>query len=631
MCGITGIIGIKDENTLIKMNNALIHRGPDEEGYYFDENISLGNRRLSIIDLSTGTQPIYNEDKSLVVVYNGEIYNYQEIRKSLIDKGHKFNTNCDTEIIVHAFEEYGVDCLQHFNGDFAFILYNLKDMSTFIARDRMGIRPLYYSVIDNKVYIASELKALLASEKINKELNYGSIDKYLTLRYCWGNETFFNNIKKLPPAHFMLIKDGNISISKYWEVDYTPLNYKNLSDYVDQFDQIFEESVKLRMIADVPFGAFLSGGIDSSIIVALMAKHSTLPVETYSLGFNLDIDETNDARELANYFGCNHHEISITQQSYDLLPEIISHFSEPLGDSIIIPTYQLAKEAAKNLKVVLTGEGADELFGSYVHQQVMHYGSYYNKIIPASLNNHAFLPMAKIAPMQLLDRLFPYPSSLGKKGKEKLVSYLGNIHNLTDSYFSIAQIFSPQDKEMFYHSNLKNKLTNFDVKSEFSLNIAKNNNLDTLNNLIDLDCKYWLSDYTLYKQDRITMANSLEGRIPFLDHNLVEFVARIPIKYKTNGLTTKYLLRKMARSYIPKQVAKRKKKAFFFPYQKTFGKDFNSYLNDLFNENSFIINMDLINKKQLDNLHKNALNNELLQSKQLMSLVILENWLRIYT
>lgn len=631
MCGITGILGIKDENTLIKMNDALFHRGPDEDGYYYNDSISLGNRRLSIIDLSTGKQPIYNEDKSLVVVYNGEIYNFQEIRKTLIEKGHKFSTNCDTEIIVHAYEEYGIDCLQQFNGNFAFALYDIKNDLTFIARDRMGIRPLYFSVVDNNIYFASELKALLASGKINKELNYNSIDKYLTLRYCWGNETFFKSVEKLPPASYMIVKEGNITISKYWEVDYKPLTYKHLNDYVDEFESIFEESVKLRMIADVPFGAFLSGGIDSSIIVAMMAKHSTLPVETYSLGFNLDIDETNDARELANMLKCNHHEISIAQQSYDLLPEIINHFGEPLGDSIIIPTYQLAKEAAKNLKVVLTGEGADEIFGSYVHQQVMHYGSYYNNVVPSYINKNAVLPIVKRAPLQLLDKLFPYPSSLGKKGKEKLISYLGNIHNVADSYFSIAQIFSPQDKEIFYHPDLKGKLQTFNVTSDFSAHLVKHSNIGTLNSLIDLDCKYWLPDYTLYKQDRLTMANSLEGRIPFLDHNLVEFVAQIPVKYKTNGLTTKYLLRQMANRYIPNQVAKRKKKAFFFPYQKTFGKDFNRYLNDLFNVNSFIINMELINKKQLDNLCANALNNELLQSKQLMSLIILEHWLRIYT
>lgn len=631
MCGITGIIGQKDESTLIRMNDALVHRGPDEDGYYFNDHISLGNRRLSIIDLSTGTQPIYNEDKSLVVVYNGEIYNFQEIRETLIQKGHKFSTNCDTEIIVHAFEEYGTDCLKYFNGNFVFALHNIVDKTTFIARDRMGIRPLYYSIVDNNVYFASELKALLASEKINKELNYNSIDKYLTLRYCWGNETFFKSVEKLPQASYMKIKNGNISVTKYWETSYEPLIYNNLDDYVDEFERIFEESVKLRMIADVPFGAFLSGGIDSSIIVAMMAKHSTLPVETYSLGFNLDIDETNDARDLANHFGCNHHEISIQEQSYDQLPKIISHFGEPLGDSIILPTYQLANEAAKNLKVVLTGEGADEIFGSYIHQQAMHYGSFYNKIVPSIINNNVILPLTKLAPLQLLDKLFPYPSSLGRKGKEKLVSYLGHIYNLTESYFSIAQTFSTQDKETFYHHNFKDSIKDFDVKYDFATQLAKNKSLNTLNNLIDLDCKYWLSDYTLYKQDRITMANSLEGRIPFLDHHLVEFVSRIPVKYKTNGLTTKYLLRQMANRYIPNQVAKRKKKAFFFPYQKTFGKDFNRYLNDLFNENSFIINMELINKKQLNNLYTNALNNELLQSKQLMSLIILEHWLRIYT
>jgi len=630
MCGICGIIGSREEEITRVMNQALFHRGPDEEGYYFNDKISLANRRLSIIDLSTGTQPIFNEDKSLVVVFNGEIYNFQDLRENLIKKGHKFYTNTDTEVIVHSYEEYGVNCLKSFNGDFAFALYDIKNDTTFIARDRLGIRPLYYTFHNGKLYFASELKALITNKNIARDLNYQSIDKYLTLRYCWGTNTLFNNIHKLPQASYLLFENGSYNINKYWDIDYSPIKYNSYSDYIDKFEEIFEESVKLRMIADVPFGAFLSGGVDSSLIVSMMAKHSNLPVQTYSLGFNLDIDETSDAQKLANHFGCSHHEIKITDHSYDMLPEIVEHFDEPLGDSIIIPTYLLNKEASKDIKVVLTGEGADEIFGAYVHQVSMHYGDVIDRLTPDFIRNKLVVPAVKCAPLGLLDKMFPYPSGLGKKGKQKLLNYLSNLGNCLQSYFSIASVMSPEDKLLFYTKAFLNRLENYDLQADFASNLVENSQLPVLNQMIDLDINHWLVDYTLFKQDRLTMANSIEGRIPYLDHNLVEFVAQIPVKYKINGLNTKYLLRKVAKKYLPKPTAFKAKKAFYYPYQKCFGKDFNNYLNDLFNETSFLINMEIIKKDQLSKLCKNALYNELLPSKQLMSLIILEHWLKKY-
>ena len=630
MCGITGIIGNYQKETIERMNHALLHRGPDEDGFYLGNNIALGNRRLSIIDLSTGKQPIYNEDNSIVVVYNGEIYNFQSIREDLQQKGHKFRTKTDTEIIVHAYEEYGINCLKLFNGNFVFALYDTVKDLTFIARDRLGIRPLYYHKGNDCFMFASELKALLVSGMINKELNYKSIDKYLTLRYSWGTETFFNNIFKLPAASYLIYQQGHFTINKYWDIDYTEIKHNSYQDYIDNFEHLFERSVQLRMISDVPFGAFLSGGLDSSFIVAMMAKHSNRPVETYSLGFNLDIDETSEARKTAEYFGCNHHEINISKQSYDLLPEVVSAFDEPLGDSIIIPTYLLAKEASKNLKVVLTGEGADEIFGGYIHQMVMHYGSIYNNIMPDFIKNKVITPSVKYAPMHILDKMFPYPSDLGKKGKQKLLTYLENIKSISDSYFSIASILSPADKEAFYTTNFMNIIRNIDVREDYTTHLISNSKLPALNQLIDLDIKYWLADYTLFKQDRLTMANSIEGRIPYLDHNLVEYVSKIPLKYKINGMNTKYLLRKVAKKYLPRPTAFRAKKAFYFPYQQCFKDDFNNYLKDLFNNNALLISMEIINKNQLDKLCENSLNNELLSSKQLMSMIILEHWLRIF-
>lgn len=630
MCGICGILGPADPEIIKKMNQEIHHRGPDEEGYYFNDGVAFGSKRLSIIDLTGGKQPIFNEDKSIVVVFNGEIYNFQSLREELINKGHKFYTNTDTEVIVHAYEEYSTECLQKFNGDFAFALYDRNLNQTFIARDRLGIRPLYYTNIDGKFIFASELKAILASNLANRELDFNSIDQYLTLRYCYGENTFFKNIKKLPAAHFMIIKDGETSINKYWQVDYSSIKLKNTNEYIDKFRELFENSVKLRMISDVPFGAYLSSGIDSSYIVANMAKYSNLPIETYSLGFKSSIDETSDAKNLANMLGCNHHEIFIDKQSYDLLPEIVRYFDEPVGDAIIIPTYLLNKAASQNLKVVLTGEGADEIFGSYVHQLTMHYGNIYKNLIPGFIRNSIINKTIEIAPLGLLDKLFPYPSDLGKKGKEKLLNYLKNLDNDADAYFSIASLFSDADKLKFYGSTFFENIDTKNTKTSFENSLKKNENLPMLNRLIELDKTFWLADYTLLKQDRLSMANSLEARIPFLDHNIVEFISQIPVNLKLRGLTTKYLLRKSAENILPKEITARPKKAFYFPYQDIFDKNFDEYLNELFNQDSRLVTMGIINHKEIKNLCEKKQYNELLPSKQLMNLIILEHWLRIY-
>ena len=631
MCGIVGIIGSRDDDAIKKMADIIHHRGPDEEGFYLEGNISLGIRRLSIIDLVSGSQPIFNEDNSVVVVYNGEIYNYQSLRDKPTTKGHVFRTFSDTEVIVHAYEEYGIDCLKRFNGDFAFALHDKKTEKTFIARDRLGIRPLYYCQQNGLVLFASEMKSILASKLVKKDLNLAAIDKYLTLRYNYGDESFFKGIYKLPPACYMHIKGGRLTINPYWEIDYTPVNYKNERDYIEKFDDIFRKSVEMRMISDVPIGAYLSGGLDSSLIVALMAEFSDMPVETYSLGFNHEVDETVLAKKTSKELGCTHHEIMLEAQDYSILPKIIQYFDEPIGDSIILPTYLLSNAAGKNLKVVLTGEGADEIFGGYVHHQALHYAGLYNQVMPSFITSSFLIPGVKHAPMEFLDAIFPYPSKLGKKGKQKLLDLLHNLNSLNKAYFDIASVFKPTDKELLYTNDFKKCLSKNNATELHRNLFSDHKDLPILNRLIDVDTKYWLPDYTLFKQDRLTMANSIEGRIPYLDHNLVEFVSQIPLKYKIRGLDTKYLLRKVAEKYLPKSTAFRKKKAFYFPYQDCFKDDFNVFVKGLFEENSRIIELGLVNKAEIAKLYANTSNMEILDSKKLMSLVILENWLRIYT
>jgi len=583
MCGICGFYG-RDDNLEIKnMCRRMKHRGPDEEGYYIDDNISLANVRLSIIDLKTGRQPIYNEDESVVIVYNGESYNFKELREKLEDK-HEFYTNSDTEVIVHAYEEYGIDFLKKLEGMFALAIYDKDKKALLLARDYFGIKPLYFSLTDSGIVFASEIKAML--EYIVPELNQRVFADLLSLRYNPHNETLFKNIYKLPPACYLTFNKEGISIRRYWKYE------KNVD--ASRVEDLLVKSVKKQLISDVPLGVFLSGGVDSSLLVSIMRKF-TDKIETFSVGFeDFDFNETSFARFVAEELDCNHREVVVKREDIKLLPKLIYYLDEPIGDAILIPTYILSELAKKHVKVVLTGEGADEIFGGYIHYKAM---KIFNRINKPILKKVIYFSIKNLN-NEILNKFFNYPSKIDDKEKEKILEFLKS-NNLSEAYDRIVRIFSENEIEKL----LKNKYK------------MKKNYIKNLNDILIYEIKNWLPNCILLRLDKITMANSIEGRVPYLSQKIYEIT---PI-----SINDKMLLRKIAKKYLPKKIVKRKKQAFFVPIE--------IWINDLkeyfFSEFSKFKSSKYIDKYYIEKILNRK---SLIYSKQVSSILAFELWYRIF-
>lgn len=622
MCGFVGCWGGASAKTIAAMSATIEHRGPDGHGSYFAPSgeVALGHRRLSIIDLSAGQQPMTNEDGSIWVVFNGEIYNHRELRKDLEATGHQFVTHCDTEVLVHAYEEYGDAFVGKLNGNFAFAIYDQNRKRCLLARDRVGIRPLFYTTVQGKLYFASELKALLAVPGTSRQVDPQALDQYLSLRYSSGEQTMLAGCRRLPPGCLMVIDESHTDIKRYWDVSLQPQATSEY-DAIERLDELLSDSVQKRLMSDVPLGMYLSGGIDSNLILALMARESSSAVKTFSVTFGLPLDETEASRSIAKQFGTDHTELRLPRDSYQLLPDIVRMMDEPLGDVITIPTYFLSQEARKSVKVVLTGEGADEVFGSYVHQVALSWFDRYRRIVPKplrSLNRKLF----DIAPASILDRFFPYPESLGDGGRQRVSRFLEQSER-GHGYLSLVEMFSPDDKTELYSDGWKEHIgeewrKRYDVSRKDGA---------MLNRLIGVDSRNWLPDYTLFKQDRLTMANSLEGRVPFLDHRLVEFAAGLPVSLKLKGFTAKYLLRKVAERHIPRSTAKRKKAAFYLPLAGFFGDDFREFVGDTLSESSIAAD-GYFNPTVVSDVAENGLAGDLLSSKRLVSLLMFTLWQR---
>lgn len=628
MCGICGFINFREDALIEKMTQALLHRGPDEAGFYKEETVSLGHRRLSIIDLKSGKQPIHNEDSSVWVILNGEIYNYIELRQELIAKGHRFYTLSDTEVIVHAYEEYSFDCVKYFNGEFAIALWDKKKKILSLIRDRLGIRPVYYSYVNGGLIFASELKSVLCYEKIERKFNEEALDKYLTLRYVLGDESIIKGVYRLPAASILIFtKEGESRIWKYWELSFEEIKIKKEAEYVEEFTSLLTDSVRLRLRSDVPVGAFLSGGVDSSTVVSMMKSAGIRNIKTYCIGFGTDIDETKSASRLADFLGTKHTSLVMDKQSYQLLFKIVKQLDEPIGDSIIIPTFILSREAAKTVKVVLTGEGADEILAGYIHHFAFHYGSLFKRYSP-DLIQRLLRGLINKIPLGFLNRAFSYPASLGQRGRDRLGDYLFSKDKGLESFFILTSLFSDQERTElynndFYHGGIRQN----NWKNEICR--IYNSAHSSLNKIINFDIHNWLVDYTLFKQDRLSMANSVEARVPFLDHRLVEFCARLPLSLKLNGFSSKCILRKSAAKFIPKETSKARKKAFYLPTEKCFGEDFNRFVKEVLSE-SVLCKKGVFQKSFIERLFNKGQTSEILSNKQIMSLVILELWFREY-
>lgn len=549
MCGICGF-NWEDRSLLQKMNSILEHRGPDDHGYYFNRNISLGHRRLSIIDLKTGKQPIYNEDKTIVVIFNGEIYNYQEIKQELIN--HRFYTNTDTEVLVHAYEEYGPDFVKKLNGDFAFAIYDSNKKQLLLARDRLGVKPLYYYFNDNKFLFASEIKSILQNEEIKREVDNEVLKNYLTFRIVPDGNSLFKGIRKLSPAHYLIYKDGKVSIHKYWDIDYWEL--RNSEDYfIKKLKYELKEAVKRRLMSEVPLGVFLSGGIDSSAITAIMSKLIEEPVKTFSVGFGTTDpkEELKPSKLIADHFKTDHQEIIVQEDTFKLLPKIIYHYDEPVADPAAIPTYIMSKYTKPKATVILVGEGADEQFAGYEHFKFLLLNKK-TRFVP----NFIKKSLVNALPKKTLNRFFKYAQSLGEEGIKRFQKLLTHTDDKAQSYLDIISFFDKDElKELGIDHNLSQELNP----------IYFNNNNKFLNQLLYIENKILLPEEKLMKMDKIPMAHAVEARVPYLDHNLVEFAATIPVNLKLNGFTEKYILRKAMQNDLPKFTINRKKERFFVP------------------------------------------------------------------
>lgn len=628
MCGIFGFLGFESPSLLKKMGEVTRHRGPDSDGFYQTDRFSMGMNRLSIIDLEGGTQPIYNQKKTVVVCYNGEIYNYVELRKILIQHGYHFQTNSDTEVVVNAYEHWGINCLNYFNGMFAFALYDADKKKLFIARDRCGQKPLYYYHQNGKFVFASEIKAILEADFISRETNHNAIDAYLTLRYVPEPHTMFKDIFTLPAAHYLLLNHtGNISIHRYWDISLisNKTDYLSPEESLSKLTHQLRQSVNLVMRSDVPVGAYLSGGIDSSIIVALMREQSS-QVNTYSIGFNSPVDETKEAQETARLLGTHHHEIQCVPEDMELLPKVIYHMDRPVGDALIIAFYKLAELARRDVKVVISGEGADEIFAGYQFHKVMQLFNTYFRYMPEFLHDHAVIPLLNLIPASFLNVFFRFPAALGKEGKRSFIEFMRsyNKNSLFSNYVALKTLWRKQARHHLYTESYQQ------FASDQWLPKVRDTTGHFLDRLLKLQWDEWLQDWAIIRQDKNSMAHSLEIRLPFLDHELIETGFQIPPKLKATWFKDKIIERTLAKQLLPKAIVNRPKKPFYFPINHFFASNqFNELINITLNKHQ-IIKRGYFNPDYIKNLIDKMKTGEFLYLKQVVSLVVLELWHLIF-
>ncbi len=565
MCGICGIAAPKNsglrihETLLTRMRDTLTHRGPDEAGLFINGSIGLGHRRLSIVDLGGGKQPMTNEDGTIHLIFNGEIYNHADLRPDLVARGHRYASASDTETIIHLYEEYGARAVEELRGMFAFAIWDSQRNSLLLARDRLGIKPLYYALTDDGVlYFASEIKALLAAAAVRPQLNYEALPDYLANRYTAGEETLFRGVKRLLPGHTLEWSEGKITIRRYWDLSFAKGEpAQSEAEYVARFTELFEEAVRLRLMADVPLGAFLSGGIDSSAIVEVMSKLVRQPIKTFSVAFaEREANELSFARLIARMFKTDHHEIIVSpEQFFDALPMLVYQEDEPIAHPSSLPLYFVSKLAAEQVKVVLTGEGSDELLAGYGKYRTtvfnLAFGRAYHRRIPQSLRRSL---------KQTIERL-PDGSLLKRKLARTFVCLAPDIEEI---YFDNFSVFSRHAQPSLLTRQTRERLME---RNPYQASLEQGNQADAealLDQLLAIDMKTYLHEL-LMKQDQMSMAASIESRVPFLDHKLVEFAAGLPIGMKLKGLQTKYILRQAMRTRLPKEILTRRKMGFPVP------------------------------------------------------------------
>ena len=574
MCGICGIWQFKGEPVdplvLSKMQGTLRHRGPDSEGTYLEGSVGLAHRRLSIIDLDTGHQPMSNEDGTVWITFNGEIYNFQELRRELEAQGHTFRSRSDTETIVHLYEEMGPRCVERLRGMFAFAIWDVNNRRLMLARDRIGIKPLYYKLDDSSLIFASELKALLETGKVDRNINMAALHSYLLRDYVPSPLTILEGVQKLPPAHTFVFENGRGRLEAYWSIDYASARHEyqtqSLEEYSEQLESLLQESVGLRMISDVPIGVFMSGGVDSSAIAAMMARISNHPIKTFSIGTNnRGFDELKYAKIVAQHLGTEHHEFIVEPDAVKILPELIASYDEPFADSSAVPTYYVSQMASQHVKVCLSGDGGDELFAGYSWYQMWNREKWILNA-PWWLRQSLFGTLHKALPN-------------GMRGKSHLHTL--TRRNRSEHYASTKMSFPPWDLRNLLSSDLQAAFNSATYSDNMIVAGKDTDSLDYLSAMQHVDLKTYLPDDILVKVDRASMMHSLEVRVPFLDHKLVEFAAGIPSEYKVRDGEPKYILKKLLSKYVPSEAIYRPKMGFAIPLENWFRGGLGDYAKDI--------------------------------------------------
>lgn len=622
MCGIAGYIDRwrTDDGTpsgerrvlLQSMCDIIRHRGPDDEGFALTPGVALGMRRLSIIDLAGGHQPISGEDGSVTIVFNGEIYNFHELKADLVAKGHTFNTNSDTETIVHGYEEYGPKCLDNLRGMFGLAIWDEKREQVLLARDRAGKKPLYYTITRNNVLVfGSELKSLLEHPDVDRTLNYQALDAYLTLGYVPDPITIFKSINKLPPGHYLTFDRNGLEIAQYWDFEFEPVASRK--DYLEELLHLLDESVRIRLVSDVPLGAFLSGGVDSSTVVGLMARNMDQPVKTFSIGFHEDsYNELEFARLTAKKFGTDHHEFIVTPDICGIVDELVWHFDEPFADSSAIPTYMVSKMAREFVTVVLSGDGGDELFAGYTRYAIDQQRSAFANV-PGVVRKGLMRPLSARLPHGALGRNFIYNVSLDP----------------IDRYLDSVSIFTRLNKKSLYTKQFREQLDGDLVAEMFAELAGKVHTGSPVDSLLYIDSKTYLPGDIMTKVDRMSMAVSLEARAPLLDHKLIDFVTKIPASLKLKGNETKHIMKRAVTGLVPDEILYRPKQGFGVPVREWINQQLKERIVDTLTDTR-TRQRGYLDQKYLDVLLDEHWRGRRDHSAQLWSLLMLELWHRQY-
>jgi asparagine synthase (glutamine-hydrolysing) len=626
MCGICGKVNL-DQNApdvepilIRRMLDTIRHRGPDDQGVYLSPQAGLGHARLSIIDLNSGHQPLANEDGTIWIVFNGEIYNYRELRAFLVGKGHVLKTQSDTEVIVHLYEELGPQCVEKLRGMFAFALWDEKEKSLFLARDRVGVKPLYYCLTDNALLFASEIKAILIDPAINRHLAPEVIDRFLSFLYVPGEETLLKGVSKLAPGHYLLLKNRTPEIRQYWDLQFGQGNQSpSLKDAEKELSNLLAECVEMHMIADVPVGVLLSGGVDSTAVLSCAAERTDKGISTFTMGFSDPnvADERPYAKLASDHCASNHHEMTITADDFaEFLPRYVWHMEEPVCEPPAVALYYVSKLARNHVKVLLSGEGGDEAFAGYNNYRSIAWLERLKQVWPAA-NGAASWGISQVNSWVHSARVAKYVPLVKATFPEYYYSRTSTPYRYSGN--GISQLYSTD-----FVKSIDRKYSAEPVRKLFSRVKGE----DVLNQMLYIDTKTWLPDDLLIKADKMTMANSLELRVPLLDHKLLEFAASLPSNYKLRGRSLKYIWKRALGKRVPEEILNRRKAGFPVPYEMWLRRDLKDQVRSILTDRR-AIERGYFQKATIEQLIDANINHGR-YSKEVFSLVALELWHRLF-